>query len=91
MPRDPLLRKEAEKKILREKISDVNRRLTDVNSISVTPQHIGDLVKKFEFTRPSPAFQELQGELQERFDAELGRLREAEQIALSLGDKENTE
>lgn len=40
LPKDPELRREAEKKVLREKVKSVNERLRDVDKITVTKSKI---------------------------------------------------
>jgi hypothetical protein len=47
LPKDPELRKEAEKKVLREKITNVNKRLTEVDKVDVSKAKIQALLKKF--------------------------------------------
>lgn len=50
LPKDPLLRKEAEVKILKEKINSVNSRLRDTDKVVVNKAKIDMMVEKFRNT-----------------------------------------
>lgn len=47
MPKDPILRKKAELKILREKINAINSRLANVNNITINKNKVQGLINKY--------------------------------------------
>lgn len=89
LPKDPQLRKEAEKKVLKEKITNVNHRLAEVNKIVATKAKIEMLLKNFEHTRTSSNYQQIYQQNQQKFEEEMKMLAEAEDMVKDLSNKEN--
>ena len=75
--------------MLREKITSVNERLGTTDRMVVTRAQITSLIKQYEITRASQAFEELKTESQRKFEEEYRKLKEAEEMLDRLGEKEN--
>lgn len=67
LPKDPQNRKNAELKILKERVISVNSRLAEVDRIVVTKAKIETLMKKFEHTRTSNNYQLICEQNQQKF------------------------
>lgn len=67
LPKDPQNRKNAEQKILKERVANVNSRLAEVDKIVVTKAKIESLMKKFEHTRTSSNYQLICEQSQQKF------------------------
>ena len=81
LPKDHLLRKEAEVKILKEKINSVNNRLKESDKVVVNKAKIDMMVEKFKnTTKLSKCSEELLKEKNRQFEEDKKRVEEAENI-----------